>query len=110
MGTLQKAQNCNILSGQTVSNAIDLFDAELEAIVTPAALTSTTFTFQASPDGINFFQVTKEDGTPYSVTVAASKYLDIPPRTLSGVRWLKIVAGSAEAADRAITVLTRLFG
>lgn len=109
MGVVDRAQTVTILNGTTVSNAIDLQEAEVVAVITPAALTGVAITFQASHDGVTYKQVTKEDGTAYSITVAASKYVNIPRTALNGVRFLKLVSGSAEGADRDIILMKRRF-
>ena|SRR5882724_101871 len=107
MSTTNPAATITIASGQTVSNAIDLGEMCLCGIQTPSALTSTAFTFQGSSDNSTFCAMTTQDGTAISVTVAASKLIMLPPANFAGVRYLKVVAGSAEGADRNIILLVR---
>ena len=107
MSAIQTAQTVTIANGQTTSNAIDLGELAVVGIQTPSALTGTSFTFQASSDNVTFCAVTKVDGTTYTMTVAASKYIVVPPADLAGVRYLKIVSGATEGQADTIIVVTR---
>lgn len=96
-----------IANGQTTSGAVDMGSKRLFAIVFPAALTSTAMTFQASHDGSTYNAVYYDDGTQVSFTVAASRYIVIQaPARWIGIRYLKLVAGSAEGGARSITLVT----
>jgi hypothetical protein len=76
------------------------------AIVTPSALTGTTFKFQASADqGTNFYALYNE-GTEYSVAVNTSRYIALNPNVFEGVKVVRIVSGSSEAAARTIGVIS----
>lgn len=107
MSTVNRAATVAITSGQTVSNGIDLGELAVVGLITPAALTSVAITFQASADNMTYNQVTTRDATVYSVTVSASKHVVIPPADLCGIRWIKVVGGSAEGGDRDIILLLR---
>jgi hypothetical protein len=103
--------NAVIANGQTASSAISLSDNALDfscfvGFYTPATLTGTSFTFQASSDGSTFVNVLNE-GTSYSVTVAASRYVSVEPAVFAGVRFIKIVSGSSEGAERTIVACLR---
>lgn len=107
MSTVKQAASVTIANGQTVSNGVDLGELALVGMQLPSALTSVAITFQASHDGVTYAAITKIDGTAYTVTSAPSKYIIIPPADLAGARFLKVVGGSAEAADRNIILLLR---
>src|SRR5689334_1690823 len=109
MGTINRGATVTILSGQTVSNAVDIQDQQIVGLITPAALTSIAITFQGSHDGVTYNPVTKTDGSNYSLVVAASKYVTINPNDLAGLRFVKVVAGTAEGADRSIILMLRSF-
>lgn len=95
-----------ISNGGTVSNGIQLgVGRTVLALVTPAALTGTALSFQASVDGSTYNTVTDE-GSAYSVTAAASRFISIKPALLAGARFVKVVSGSAEGADRTIIVVS----
>ena len=95
-----------IESSGTTSSARDLNGlGNLVALVTPSALTGTSFTFQASTDGSTYNAVYNE-GTQYSVTVAASRYVALDPSVFAGAQYVKVVSGSTEAAERTITLVS----
>jgi hypothetical protein len=99
-----------IANGQTVSTAADISEKIVTGIEMPAAFTGTALTFQVASDSAGTFQIlTKIDGTNYSVTVAAAKNVNIPALDLAGWRFVKIVSGSAEGADRVINLMCRTF-
>ena len=75
------------------------------AVLTPTALTGTSLKFQASTDGNNFFAL-YNGATEYSVTVADSRYIALNTEVMAGVRFLKVVSGSSEAAARTISVIS----
>jgi hypothetical protein len=108
MPTVSRGPTVTIANGATVSNAIDLGEKAIVGIQLPSALTSTALTFTASDviDG-TYNPVTKIDGNAYSITVAAAKYIVISPVDLAGIRYLKLVAGSAEAAARDIILMLK---
>jgi hypothetical protein len=90
----------------TASSALAIpNDCAVVSIQTPAALTGTTITLQGSQDGTNFGDV-YVDGAVYALTVTASKVYQIPPRVTIGLKEIKLVSGSAEAAARTILVST----
>jgi hypothetical protein len=95
-----------IASSGTVSQT---FTAEggrtVLAVLTPTALTGTEFKFQSSTDGNNFFAL-YNGSTEYAVTVAASRYIALNTEVMAGVRHLKVVSGSSEAAARTIGIVS----
>ena len=104
---LEKVINCTILNGQTKSEAIRTgYKSSLVALITPAALTGTTFTFEASVDGTTFAPVYNE-ATLYSLTVSTSRYIALNLSVFAGAQNIKVVSGSAEAGDRQIALVVR---
>ena len=103
---LQLTQSVTIASSGTTSTAITIEGGRtVLAIRTPASLDGTAFTFQASDDGDNFYNL-YNGGTQYSVNVGASRYVALSPDVMFGVRHLKIVSGSTETASRSIKVIS----
>jgi hypothetical protein len=95
-----------IASSGTTSQAISMTRNRVPiAVLTPAALTGTTFTFQASVDGTNFYDL-YNGSSAYSVTVAPSRYIALNPDVFQGVFYIRIVSGSAEGALRTIYVIS----
>jgi hypothetical protein len=102
-----------IASGQTVSDAERCDDATIVGIVTPAALTGIAFTFQVSADSTNGTDGTfvplraTPGGAALSFTVAAAGAYQVDPVNFMAWKWVKVVSGSAEAADRVIALIVR---
>lgn len=102
------AGSFTIASSGTVSSALDLKENTLVGLLMPSAFTGTTLTFQAATSaGGTYREVVGTDGNAISFTVAAAKYVVIQPAVLAGVRFLKIVSGSAEGAARTVTAIWR---
>lgn len=94
-------------SGETTSAAVDMDGTHPVAIITPAALTGTSLTFTVSHDGATYNALYDQYGTQVTVVVAASRYIPLDPATFAGIRHLKLVSGSSEAAARNIIVVGR---
>lgn len=101
------SNSVTITSGQTVSAAIDLLGQVLCQIQIPAAFTGTTLTFQSSHDDSTYQALYNSGNIALSITVAAGRNYNIAPPDFAGCRFLKLVSGSAEGADRAIRLITR---
>ena len=95
-----------IASGQTVSAAIDLQGRTVVAMYMPSAFTGSTITFQTSPDNSTFQALYNTSNTQMSATVTQARNYKFDPGDLSGIRYLKLVSGSAEGADRTIIIST----
>lgn len=74
-------------------------------IVTPAALTSTTFTIQVSLDGTNALSHYDFTGTAFTIPCGASRWISIDPALFAGFPYMRLVMGTAEAAARTITLM-----
>lgn len=98
-----------ILSGATSSDAVQLNGYGMVGIILPATLTSTAMTFTGSQDGSTYTALYNTSGTQLSITVAASRIVLFVPGDFVGINYLKLVAGSAEGADRTISVISRSF-
>lgn len=86
-----------IANGESLSGAVDLKGRKLVGIVMPAAWTSASLTFQASPDGTNYFNL-YDGATERALTVAASYYSMQNIGDWVGVRYLKIRSGTSGSA------------
>ena len=97
-----------ISSGTTTSPEIDLGGTDLVGIMLPATMTGTTMTFTAATATGGTYQAVQDGtGSAISKTISGGKYIAIDPTLLHGVRYLKLVSGSSEGADRAITIVSR---
>lgn len=88
--------------------AINLAGFRLFAVLLPATLTSTTMTFKDATGGTE--RTIKDEGggaSAYSITVAADDYVPVKYTNFSAVFDLIPVMGSAEAAERTITLRCR---
>ena len=100
-----------ILSGATTSQEIDLFGYTLMGFHLPAAFTGTTLKIQTATVSGGTFQTAFDavNNADFSFAIAAGKYVSIPDfaNITAGMRFIKIVSGSAEGADRTITLAVR---
>lgn len=96
-----------IATSTTVSAAVDLTGTSLVAILLPAAMTGVAVSFQASVNGTDFFIVKDGSGATVSITTAAAQYIPVPASITNSIRYIKLVSGSAEAANRTIQLITK---
>ena len=100
-----------IASGQTVGAVVNLRGQRLVGIKTPAALTGVTLTWQVcESDSGTFnpaFHLNTLAATATVITsVAAAQYIALPYDKAPINCFLKLVSGSAEAADRTFVLFT----
>ena len=99
----------NIANGDTKTQAIDLGQATLCGVFVPSAFTGTAISFEASSTLAGTYVAVKDGlGASVSMTVAAGQYILIDPALMAGVRFLKVVSGSAEGAARVLTLAARI--
>lgn len=96
-----------ITNSQTTTEAIFVGDMAWGSVQLPAALTSTALEFTVSNDNSNFASLRDVDGDAIAaITVAAGRCIPIPDEAFN-FTYLKIVVGSAEAADRNLSLLLK---
>lgn len=94
-----------IESGETVSNAVNVYGATFAAIEFPAAMTSTSITLQGSIDkGTTFNDIYTPIGGIATYTIGTSRVLVIDPTVTYPFDQIKIVGGSAEGAERTLKI------
>ena len=99
-----------IASGATTSDEVDLGGDQLCGLFVPAAFTGTAVTITAAPaSGGTFVAVIDPaTGLAYTLTVAAGKYAPISNLAFTaGLRFVKLVSGSAETPARVVILATR---
>jgi hypothetical protein len=99
-----------IASGQTTSGAVDLAGYVLVGIRLPSSFTGTALKISESATFGGTYQNVYLPSTSadLSLTVAQGKSIPIEvPANLLPWRFIKIISGSAEAADRTITLIVR---
>lgn len=104
--------DASIASGQSLSSAIDIGGTTMLAIIMPSAWTAASITFQVSNDGSNFSDLYNSGGSEVSVTVAASKAIQLDALQFLGWRYIKLRSGTAaaavnQAASRSLQLLVK---
>jgi len=96
----------DVSESTTVSSAVENYvHGQISGLIIPGTFTGTSVTFQGSYDG-DTYTVLYLDGADYSMAVDESRWVVLDPTVFYGVPYVKVVSGSAEGADREITVLT----
>lgn len=93
-------------AGGTKSAAVDLTGSDLVAFLTPSTFTGVAITYESSVDGTNFYPVFDGAGSAVSTTVTVDDFV-IAPAAVSACRWIKLVSGATEAAEREIVLVTK---
>lgn len=106
-----RVMTATIASGSTTSTPIPFLDGTIVGIITPAALTSVTFTFTVSDsnDGTFVTLMDSAGGQP-SITVTTSRAYAITGSeadALAPWAYFKLVGNASEGAERSIKVLKK---
>lgn len=98
-----------LATSTTISSALDLGSTSLVGLRLPSNFIGTALTFTCSDtSGGTFDQLLKDDGTAYTVTCAASKYVAVDYTKFVGVNFLKLVASTVQTTDtKTITCYAR---
>lgn len=96
-----------VQAGQQTSSVANVGANTAVSFATPSALTSTAATVQVSVDGATWVTLKKNDGTAYSLTVAASFGVPFDVSLMLGWQYVRLVMGTAEASARVITLIAR---
>lgn len=105
------SRTVTILSGASLSGAVNIGNGSLFAIQMPASWTAAGLTFQASSDCSAYANLYNDAGTEVTSTAAASTYIVMAtPASWLGIRCLKVRSGTsgspvAQGADRALTII-----
>jgi len=99
-----------LVSGQSLTPAIDLGIGRLARLVIPAGWTAADVTFQTSYDGAAWSDLYDASGNVYTVKAAAGRAILLPLADFLSMGRLKIRSGTptapvAQAADRALTLV-----
>lgn len=85
----------------------DIAPTGLTSLITPATLTSTTLTIQASLDGSTALTLYDFTGATFTIPCVANAWIALDPALFLAFPWVRIVTGSSEAAARDFTLVTR---
>jgi hypothetical protein len=104
-----ETKTATIAISTSLSGAVDLGGRKLVAIVMPSGWDAASLTFQASPDGVTYFNV-YDGSSERTVGVAASYYSAFNIADWVGIRWLKVRSGTAgtavnQTAERVLTLV-----
>lgn len=91
----------------TTSEAVNLENETLCGLHIPSTFNGTAITFTVAPTFGGTYRTMQVDGSDYSVTVAASKYVALDPANFAGVQFFKIVSGTSEADAESVSLATR---
>lgn len=100
-----------VANGATTSGEVDLQGTQLVGIFVPAEFDGTTITITASPtSGGTFVTVQDGDGSSsaFTITTTASRYVPIDNLAMvAGLRFVKLVCGTAQTGATTFTLATR---
>lgn len=101
------AATATIANAATVSDAVDTDGFGNLALILPAAFTGTTIYFEVSHDGVTYVDAYTQLGERVALlNVVASRAYPLPGE-ISAYRYIKLEAGTAQAASRSIVVSMR---
>lgn len=100
----------NWRTSTTTSDAIGLAAITICGFFIPAGWTGTTATFTVCDtiDG-TYVPLCDNTGATISYTVAASTYCRVSVQDFAGIRYLKMVGGSSQAANTVVKLAAREF-
>lgn len=100
-------QTVTIPSGQTDSDAIELVRNSIVGVRIPAAFTGTTISILESNSATGTFNPISPAGGAATYAAAVNTTIGIPFDNAACAMFCRIRSGSAEAANRTLTVITR---
>lgn len=103
-GALLVTAQAFIANGGTTSGAVSVNGKMITGIDLGPTLTGTALSISNSVDGTNYRAAYDSTGTAVSWTVAGARYLKFDPPLLGYIS-IKLISGSAEGADRTLTVV-----
>lgn len=102
------AETVLIANGASASAELDCYGGQLMGVILPSAMTGTTIGLQVSDQSGGTYVALKDGASDLALTSAASKYIYFDPKYTEGIRFAKIVSGSAEGAQRSLIALLKL--
>lgn len=98
-----------IANSTTISSSVDLLGTALLAFIAPAAWTTSTLKIQGSTDNANWSDLYDQYGVAVSswTALTASAAYSVDMNAMLAYRYIRFVAGTAQAANRTFTVITR---
>jgi len=81
-------------------------DKYASALRIPAAFTSTSVTFKSGTSEADMSPVSNLNGVVLTGTVSAGGHYILEPVDFVGIRFIQVISGSAEAAERTLTIVS----
>ena len=81
-------------------------DKMVTGVITPSAFTSISISFEAGIDINSMIPLHNENGVLIAVPIAASRHSILDPSDFVGIRFIRILSASAEAAERTLQIVT----
>lgn len=89
---------------------IELSGRHVVGLAMPSAWTAADIAFDISMDGgSTWLPIHDKDGAEIKLTVAASRYVAIPPALLPGMGRMRLRSSQAQGADRTLTLIVRAY-
>ena len=86
-----------IPGGASLSDSVNLTGRSLIRLTIGAAWTAADLTVQTSPDGVAWYDLYDEYGTPYTIKAAANRAVFINPGPLLAVNFIRLRSGTPAA-------------
>lgn len=100
-------KTATVPNGDTVSNAVDLEDGTFLGFTVPAALTGSSVSFSVSLDGVTYVTMKDGAGTTLTLSIGVDQYVPVDSGKFLGIRYIKLVCGSSQGAERVFQLATR---
>ena len=107
MSTIRRGPDVTIANGQTTSAAVDLGEGVLVGLQF-ATMTGTAITVQSAEAIDGTFVLVALRGGAFSITMASDRWIALLSEETRGLgRYVKLISGSSEGADRTIKTYVR---
>lgn len=112
MANYQMAAPATFQQGSTVSNAVNVFGNTIVGFEVPVGFIGSSITFTAAIGPNDDFRpvIDPTTGSAVSVIITADRYVLIPPSSLAGLQYFRIIASpqtDPSEAARTINVIAR---
>lgn len=100
-----------IANGAAVTTQeVDLSGRHVVGLVMPTVWTAADIAFDISLDsGSTWLPIHDKDGAEIKLTVAASRYVAIPPALLPGLGRIRLRSSQNQGAERSLTLVVRAY-
>lgn len=108
VSTTVAVMTATITNGASVSAAVDLGASSICGLIVPASMEGTTLSIQGcDTSGGTYGTLYDANNNPATITFSATRYYYIDPLITAGWEFVKILASTTVAADRAVKLMTR---